>query len=145
MRKEFTFEWIFTQTSPYYSKQTKIETLDEASTSEFLPGNKETLCWTFFQVWYSVEMSGLGQKINDAYLDISSLRWIICWITEEDWRVSWSFQINLPVYGTISSQSLECCAVLSRVRLFATPWTVAHQAPLSMELSRQAYCNGLPC
>ena len=50
MRKEFTFEWIFTQTSPYYSKQTKIETLDEASTSEFLPGNKETLCWTFFQV-----------------------------------------------------------------------------------------------
>ena len=25
-----------------------------------------------------------------------------------------------------------CCAVLSRVQLFATPWTVAHQAPLSM-------------
>ena len=28
---------------------------------------------------------------------------------------------------------------LSRVRLFATPWTVAHQAPLSMEFSRQEY------
>ena len=27
----------------------------------------------------------------------------------------------------------------------ATPWTVAHQAPLSMELSRQEYCSGLPC
>ena len=26
---------------------------------------------------------------------------------------------------------------LSRVRLFATPWTVAYQAPLSMEFSRQ--------
>ena len=26
---------------------------------------------------------------------------------------------------------------LSRVRLFATPWTVAHQAPPSMEFSRQ--------
>ena len=25
-----------------------------------------------------------------------------------------------------------------------TPWTVAHQAPLSMEFSRQEYCNGLP-
>ena len=25
-----------------------------------------------------------------------------------------------------------CCAVLSHVQLFATPWTVAHQAPLSM-------------
>ena len=28
---------------------------------------------------------------------------------------------------------------LSRVRLFATPWTVAYQAPLSMEFSRQEY------
>ena len=28
--------------------------------------------------------------------------------------------------------------------LFATPWTVAHQAPLSMEFSRQEYCSGLP-
>ena len=26
---------------------------------------------------------------------------------------------------------------------FATPWTVAHQAPLSMEFSRQEYWNGL--
>ena len=30
------------------------------------------------------------------------------------------------------------------VRLFVTPWTVAHQAPPSMELSRQEYWNGLP-
>ena len=33
---------------------------------------------------------------------------------------------------------------LSRVRLFATAWTVAHQAPLSMEFSRQEYWSGLP-
>ena len=33
---------------------------------------------------------------------------------------------------------------LSRVRLFATPWTVAHQAPLSMGFSRQEYWSGLP-
>ena len=32
----------------------------------------------------------------------------------------------------------------SRVRLFATPWTVARQAPLSMGFSRQEYWNGLP-
>ena len=32
----------------------------------------------------------------------------------------------------------------SRVGLFATPWTVAHQAPLSMEFSRQEYWSGLP-
>ena len=28
--------------------------------------------------------------------------------------------------------------------MFATPWTIAHQAPLSMEFSRQEYWNGLP-
>ena len=33
---------------------------------------------------------------------------------------------------------------LSRVRLFATPWTVAHQAPPSMGFSRQEYWSGLP-
>ena len=27
---------------------------------------------------------------------------------------------------------------------FVTPWTVAHQAPLSMEFSRQEYWSGLP-
>ena len=29
------------------------------------------------------------------------------------------------------------------VQLFATPWIVAHQAPVSMEFSRQEYCSGL--
>ena len=33
---------------------------------------------------------------------------------------------------------------LSRVQLFQIPWTVAHQAPLSMGFSRQAYWSGLP-
>ena len=33
---------------------------------------------------------------------------------------------------------------LSCVQLFVTPWTVAHQAPLSMEFSRQEYWSGLP-
>ena len=31
---------------------------------------------------------------------------------------------------------------LSTVRLFANPWTIAHQAPLSMEFSRQEYWSG---
>ena len=39
-----------------------------------------------------------------------------------------------------------CCAeLLSRVRLFVAPWTVAHQAPLSMGFTRQEYWSGLPC
>ena len=35
--------------------------------------------------------------------------------------------------------------MLSHVWLFATPWTVAHQTPLSMELSGWEYWSGLPC
>ena len=41
-----------------------------------------------------------------------------------------------------------CECVLSRfshIQLFATLWTVAHQAPLSMGFSRQEYWSGLPC
>ena len=33
---------------------------------------------------------------------------------------------------------------LSHVRFLVTPWTVAYQAPPSMEFSRQEYCSGLP-
>ena len=36
------------------------------------------------------------------------------------------------------SESCNC------VRFFATPWTIAYQAPLSMEFSRQEYWSGLP-
>ena len=38
-----------------------------------------------------------------------------------------------------------CVKSLSRVRLFAIPWTVARQAPLSMGFSKQEYWSGLSC
>ena len=37
-----------------------------------------------------------------------------------------------------------CCAPSLNVWLFATPWTVACQAPLSMGFSKQEYWSGLP-
>ena len=46
------------------------------------------------------------------------------------------------------SHAVTCkcvCQSLSRVRLFATTWTVARQASLSMGFSRQEYWSGLPC
>ena len=33
---------------------------------------------------------------------------------------------------------------VGRIQLFAPPWTVAYQAPLSMEFSRQEYWSELP-
>ena len=63
-----------------------------------------------------------------------------------------------PVPGILQTRTLEWVAIsfsnawkwkvkvksLSRVWLFKTPWTVAHQAPLSMGFSRQEYWSGLP-
>ena len=40
---------------------------------------------------------------------------------------------------------MHVCCHLSHIWLFATLWTVAHQAPLSMGFSRQEYWSGLPC
>ena len=47
-------------------------------------------------------------------------------------------------FGNEPSGSISSVQSLSRVRLFATPWTVARQAPLSMGFSRQEYWSGLP-
>ena len=63
-----------------------------------------------------------------------------------------------PVPGILQARTLEWIAIsfsnawkwkvkgklLSRVRLFATPWTAAHQAPPSMGFSRQVYLSGVP-
>ena len=63
-----------------------------------------------------------------------------------------------PVSGILQARTLVWVAIsfsnawkwkvkvksLSRVRPLATPWTVAHQAPLSMGVSRQEYWSGLP-
>ena len=63
-----------------------------------------------------------------------------------------------PVPGILQARTLEWVAIsfsnawkwkvkvklLSRVRLLATPWTAAHQAPPSMGFSRQDYWSGVP-
>ena len=62
------------------------------------------------------------------------------------------------VHGVFQARVLEWVAIsfsnawkwkvkvksLSRVWLLATPWTAAHQAPPSMEFSRQEYWSGVP-
>ena len=59
--------------------------------------------------------------------------------------------INVHRSFTHNGQKLHTncgCAlrhVSRRVWLFATPWTVVHQAPLSVGVSRQEYWRGLPC
>ena len=63
-----------------------------------------------------------------------------------------------PVPGILQARTLEWVAIsfsnawkwkvkgksLSRVQLFETPWTAAHQAPPSIGFSRQEYWSGVP-
>ena len=63
-----------------------------------------------------------------------------------------------PVPGILQARTLEWVAIsfsnawkgkvkvksLSRALLFATPWSAAYQAPLSMGFSRQEYWSGVP-
>ena len=57
-------------------------------------------------------------------------------------------QARTPEWGAISFSNAWKWKVkvksLSRVWLFTTPWTAAHQAPLSMGFSRQEYWSGVP-
>ena len=45
--------------------------------------------------------------------------------------------------GKSESWGKSCAQLLRCVRVFVTPWTVAHQAPMSMEFSRQEHWSGL--
>jgi len=49
----------------------------------------------------------------------------------------------LPTIPPLISLSLSVLSVMSDS--FVTLWTIAHQAPLSMEFSRQEYWRGFPC
>ena len=54
------------------------------------------------------------------------------WRNRTQWNQDWG------------QRTLVIVQSLSHVRFFAIPWTVAHQAPLSMGFFRQEYWNGLP-
>ena len=72
------------------------------------------------------------------------------WATEQQqWKqMEWSSFVQIrEVKHQLAIQCAcvcVCLCVLSHVRLFALPWTIVHQAPLSMEFPRQEYWSGLP-
>ena len=55
-----------------------------------------------------------------------------------------SQHIKWHLWQTFIYHFSDLVKLLSHVQLFATPWTVAYQAPPSMEFSRQEYWSGLP-
>ena len=83
---------------------------------------------------YIMQNAGLDEAqagIKIAGRNISNLIWGY-WVTE--WPTEW-------LNGT---ELMPVCRHSSRVRLLATPGTVAPQAPMSVGFSRQEYWSGLP-
>ena len=95
----------------------------------------------------------LGQDPRDP--DISGIHLLFCcWIMvnlKDSWGRDqgnqWGSRWGSTFGGSekelfVSMYVLSC---FSCVQLFVTPWTVAHQAPLSMGFSRQEYWSRFPC
>ena len=97
-----------------------------------------------------------NDPLEEGMATYSILAWRIPWTEEpgrlhsmESQRVGWglkwlsthecmiTYHCKFPVW-----QGLLSC--FSRIWLFATPWTIVHQYPLSMAFSRQEYKIGLP-
>ena len=55
------------------------------------------------------------------------------------WQLYAKHKIDI---ASIFMARVNLCESLSHVQLFAAPWTVALQAPLSMEFSSQDYGSG---
>ena len=69
-----------------------------------------------------------------------------CWSGTPVFSFNWmrnTFLLFLGHHG-VASLNWACKRHFSHVQLFVTLWTVDHQAPLSVEFSRQEYWSGLP-
>ena len=105
-----------------------------------LPREASWLCW-----W-----SWLGWQVGTT--ELGGMFWgiLLEWV-EGTWRrppgsvAARRFFVELFPPLPPSTSSCLCLCLLSCARVFVTPGTVARQAPLSMELSRQEDWSGLPC
>ena len=89
--------------------------------------NESALCIRWPKYWsFSFSISP-----SNAYSGLISFR--------IDWFDLFAVQRTLKRLLQHTKRHMRMCVLsrFSRVRLFATPWTVAHQAPLSMGFSRQ--------
>ena len=80
----------------------------------------------------SVDTAGTWIQI----LALSAFESCICGLT--------SLSLTFFICTTMCVCVCVSACSLSHIQLFVTPWTVACQAPLSMEFSRQEYWSGLP-
>ena len=100
-----------------------------------------TKTWIWMNVHSSIThyspKSGNNPKCpsTDVYTNIHTME---CYSTQKGWSTD-------PCHKRITVENILCVrSVAHHVPLFANPWTVARQAPLSMGFSRQEYWSRLP-
>ena len=94
-----------------------------------------------FNVYISVFWAATPPAVSSLCMYNSSL--IVFNLQESSINLSWLCLLFSPTVGFY----FRACMLshFNYVWLFATRWTVAHQAPLSMGFSSQEYWSGLPC
>ena len=116
--------------------------------------SKEELKSLLMKVKEESEKAGLKLNLQKTKIMASSpiTSWQIDGETMETMRDFIFLGSKITANGDYSHEIKRCLLLgrkvkvksLSRVRLLATPWTVAYQDPLSMGFSRQEYWSGLP-
>ena len=95
---------------------------------------------------------GFGFQYNSSWEKCTPALWssqdmILCKIKKRKQYVT-ALETLFLFCDYIGSDTSVCISMwvksLNHVRLFATPWTIAYQAPLSMGFSRQEYWSGSP-
>jgi len=93
-------------------------------------------------LWDSLALLCAVSSPPEARVGLLERQWQGCERKQKHARVTETWAQN---WHKVTSGACVHAQLLSRVRLFVTPWTVACQAPLSMGFSRQDCWNGLPC
>ena len=121
------------------------------ATQSWFALSKITLQPLLVWCWERLKAGGEGDDRGwDGWM-ASPTQWTWVFTSSESWW--WTGKPGVPQSMGHKSWTwlsdwteLKCMlSHFSHVRLFVTPWTVAHQAPLSMGFSRQEYWSGLPC
>ena len=100
------------------------------------------MTWFQFSILFWNNVGSLWKEVKNSWINSClCIRWsrfslIFCPYMTSNTSVAPPYSFSHHVFVVVQS--------LSRVRLFVTLWTVAHQAPLSTEFPRQEYCCGLP-
>ena len=138
----------FKRAATWARSESLLSEADSLSRYEIRPHLLTSKNW-YFLLRFSHDLGSYFPSKTQPHIDIPyKLTLILTFL----WSLAWHPHTVLVSCFLCSGHAFVCVCVcvctqiqlLCRVWLFVTPWTVAHQALLSMGFSRQEYWNGLP-